>query len=215
MVFSKPVSTPMVDHPPLTGNSGSLLDDPAEYRLVIGSLQYLLFTRPDISYAVNKLSQYMHQPRTKHWLAAQRVLRYLSGTKNMGLFFSALSSLSVHAFSYVDWAGEKDNYSSTGAYLVYVGSHLVSWSSKKQRRVARSSTEAEYKSVSATASEVEWVVTLLLDYHVIRDFVQSGFLRVTHVSSKHQLADVLTKPLPRAKFLPLCIKIGLSSLGLS
>ncbi|KAG7548771.1 Reverse transcriptase RNA-dependent DNA polymerase [Arabidopsis suecica] len=254
MVATKPVSTPMIDHPmpTATDSSGSLLADPSEYRSVIGSLQYLLFTRPDIAFAVNKLSQFMHQPREDHWLAAKRVLRYLSGTKKMGLFFSASNSMSVHAFSDADWAGDKDHYTSTGAYLVYVGKHLVSWSSKKQKTVARSSTEAEYKSVSATASEVEWVMTLLgelgfkpsdtpviycdnigatylcanpvfhsrmkhvaVDYHVIRDLVQSGLLRVRHVASADQLADALTKPLSRAKFIPMCIKIGLSTLGSS
>ncbi|KAL1214822.1 Retrovirus-related Pol polyprotein from transposon RE1 [Cardamine amara subsp. amara] len=250
MVAAKPVSTPLLDHPVLNATSGPLLADPAEYRSVIGSLQYLLFTRPDIACAVNKLSQFMHQPCEDHWLAAKRVLRYLASTKKMGLFFSASNPMTVHAFSDADWAGNKDNYTSTGAYLVYVGKHLVSWSSKKQKTVAQSSTELEYKSVSATSSEVEWVMTLLgelgfspstppviycdnigatyfcanpvfhsrmkhvaVDYHVIRQIVQSGLLRVRHVASADQLVDTLTKLLSRAKFTPMCIKIGLSSLG--
>ncbi|KAG7543114.1 Reverse transcriptase RNA-dependent DNA polymerase [Arabidopsis thaliana x Arabidopsis arenosa] len=157
MVCCKPVSTLMADHPTLTATvaSGVLLNDPTKYRSIVGSLQYLLFTRPDIAFAVNKLSQFTHQLREEHWLATKRVLRYLSGTKKIGLFFSGNSPLSVHSFSDADWAGDQDNYSSIGAYLVYVGKHLISWSSKKQKTIARSSTEAEYKSVSATTSEVE------------------------------------------------------------
>ncbi|KAG7541464.1 Reverse transcriptase RNA-dependent DNA polymerase [Arabidopsis thaliana x Arabidopsis arenosa] len=249
MVSAKPVSTPMEENLCLSASTGPLLDDPAEYRSVIGSLQYLQFTRPDISFAVNRLSQYMHEPRLDHWLAAKRVLQYLSGTKSTGLFFSASSPLTVHAFSDADWAGDKDNYSSTGGYLVYVGQHLVAWSSKKQKTVARSSTEAEYKSVANTASEVLWVVSLLaelglppsgspviycdnmgatylssnpvfhsrmkhvaVDFHFVRDLVQSGSLRVTHVSSHDQLADALTKPLSRSKFSAFCHKLGLASL---
>ena len=79
MLHSKPVSTPMASSPKLTLNSDSPLSDPREYRQVVGSLQYLSLTRPDISYAVNKLSQFMHSPTTCHWLAVKRLLRYLSG----------------------------------------------------------------------------------------------------------------------------------------
>lgn len=129
--------------------------------MVIGSLQYFSFTRPDLASAVNKLSQFMHKPTTEHWIAAKRILCYLAGTHHLGLWFAADSPLTVHAFSDADWTGDKDDYTSTGAHLVYVGQHLVSWSSKKQKTVAPSSTEAEYKSVANTASEVKWIVSLL------------------------------------------------------
>ncbi|KAL1194809.1 Retrovirus-related Pol polyprotein from transposon RE1 [Cardamine amara subsp. amara] len=222
----------MVDHQVLLGNSSALLDDPAEYISVIGSMPYLLFTRTDIAYAANKISQYMHHLLEDHCLAAKRVLRYLDGTQKMGFFFSAFNLMTVHAFSDAEWAGDKDNYTSTCVYLVYVGTHLVSWSSKNQKTVAHSSTKADYKSISATASEVEWVMTLLgelgfssskppviycnniganylcvnpifhsrmkhvaVDYHLIRDIVQSGLLRLRHVTLADQLADTLTKPL--------------------
>lgn len=247
MLSTKPVTTPMAASPKLTLHSGTRLPDPKEYRSVVGSLQYLAFTRPDISYAVNRLSQYMHMPTTDHWQAVKRVLRYLAGTTTHGIFLRKGNTLSLHAYSDADWAGDTDDYVSTNGYIVYLGRHPISWSSKKQNGVTRSSTEAEYRSVANASSEMMWVCSLLeelgitlpktpviycdnvgatylcanpvfhsrmkhiaLDYHFIRNQVQAGALRVVHVSTHDQLADVLTKPLPRAAFTNFTSKIGVT-----
>lgn len=159
MLHAKPVATPLPTHPKLSLNSGSVLSDPNEYRKLVGSLQYTL-TRPDISYAVNRLSQFMHRPTTEHFQALKRVLRYLSGTLNHGIFLRKQSTPSLHAFSDADWAGDSDDYVSTNAYILYHGSNPISWTSKKQKGVARSSTKAEYRAVN-TASELRWVCSLL------------------------------------------------------
>ena len=89
-----------------------------QYRMVVRSLQYLAFTRPDISFAVNKLSQFMHSPTDEYWQAAKRVLRYLAGTTTHGVFLRRQNNLSLHAFSDADWAGDVD---STNAYVIYLG----------------------------------------------------------------------------------------------
>ncbi|KAL9300604.1 putative RNA-directed DNA polymerase [Arabidopsis thaliana] len=148
MLHAKPIATPMATTPKLTLNSGTKLPDATEYRRVVGSLQYLAFTRPDISYAVNRLSQFMHTPSTDHWQAVKRVLRYLAGTPTHGIFISRNTPLTLHAFSDSDWAGDSDDLVSTNAYVVYLGRNPISWSSKKQKGVARSSTEAEYRAVA-------------------------------------------------------------------
>lgn len=88
-------------------------------------------TRPDIAYAVNKLSQFIHCPTTEHWNAAKRILRYLCGTIDQGLLLYRQSPIALHSFSDTDWAGDKDDYTSTGAYIVYLGQNPISWSSKK------------------------------------------------------------------------------------
>lgn len=92
------VSTPLATFPKLTLRSGNALACPKEYRMVIGSLQYLAFTRPDIAYSVNRLSQFMHQPTDEHWKAAKRILRYLSGTLSHEIYIRKHSPLTLHAY---------------------------------------------------------------------------------------------------------------------
>ena len=132
MTNAKPVTTPMASSPKLHLHDGVRLSDPTKYRRLIGNLQYLQFTRLDIAYAVNKLSQFMHMPTEYHWQAAKRILRYLAGTPTHGIFYSATNKLTLHAYSDADWAGDSDDYISTNAYIVYLGKHTISWTSKKQ-----------------------------------------------------------------------------------
>lgn len=164
MSDARPVTTPCVvgtDPPSIC--HGDLLSDPTQYRSIVGALQYLTITRPDIAYAVNTACQYMHAPTVVHWQFVKRILRFLRGTTNHGILFTCSSSLHVHAFSDAGWAGDQDTRRSVGGYGIFLGHNLISWSSRKQRTVARSSTEAEFKCLADTTAELIWLEALLQD----------------------------------------------------
>lgn len=164
---AKVVTTPMASSSVLTLDDGSPATDATEYRRVLGLLQYLAFTRPDISFFVNKLSQFMHAPTLFHWQAVKRVLRYLKGTIHHGLFLHRENSLQLRSFSDSDWGGVRDGGRSTTAYLLYLGSNIVSWKSVIQNTVSRSSTEAEYRALANAVAEVLWVKNLLYELGIV------------------------------------------------
>ena len=153
----KPLSTPSVLHQRLSSQDGDPFDNPTQYRSIVGMLQYLTFTRPDIVYSVNQVSQFMHAPCEGHMEAVKRILRYLKGTVGDGLTYkrktNGQSAHEITIYSDADWAGDPDERRSVSGYCVFVGMNLVSWSSKKQKAVARSSTEAEYRSMAAATAE--------------------------------------------------------------
>ncbi|CAL1409432.1 unnamed protein product [Linum trigynum] len=158
-----PCSTPMEQNLKLTRESGDLLDNEEQsvYRSLVGSLIYLTHTRPDISYAVQVVSQYMGMARTMHMDAVHRLLRYLKQTQEVGMFFPADGEPVVEAFADADYAGCKDTRRSTSGWCIRVGRSFVSWRCRKQDRVSKSSTEAEYRSMSEVSSEMEWLHRLL------------------------------------------------------
>ena len=160
---AKPVLTPLCSSETLKLDDGTPRVDPSPYRKLVGSLQYLAFTRPDISFAVNKLSQFMHDPSQTHWQALKRLLRYLKGTLYHGLFLNKKSRMELTAFSDSDWGGVSTAGRSTTAYILYLGSNIISWKSAKQKSVSRSSTEAEYKALANAAAELAWVQNLLTE----------------------------------------------------
>uniref|UniRef100_A0A2N9IZ37 Reverse transcriptase Ty1/copia-type domain-containing protein n=1 Tax=Fagus sylvatica TaxID=28930 RepID=A0A2N9IZ37_FAGSY len=166
LLDSKPVHTPMVVSQHLSAN-GPLFPDPTLYRSLVGALQYLTITRPDIAHAVNSVSQFLHAPTADHFLAVKRILRYVKGTLHFGLTFrpSAAPGTLV-AYSDADWAGCPDTRRSTSGYSIYLGDNLVSWSAKKQPTVSRSSCESEYRALAMTAAELLWLTHLLHDLKV-------------------------------------------------
>ncbi|WKA10719.1 hypothetical protein VitviT2T_028279 [Vitis vinifera] len=166
LIDSKTVDTPVELNAHLTPLGGKPLSNPSLYRRLVGSLVYLTVTRPDISYAVHQVSQYLSAPRSTHYAAVLRILRYLKGTLFHGLFYSTQSPLVLRAFSDADWAGDPTDRRSTTGYCFLLGSSLISWRSKKQTFVARSSTEAEYRALADTTSELLWLRWLLKDLGV-------------------------------------------------
>ena len=134
------------------------------YQQAIGCLTYAsITTRPDISAAVGMLSTYMSDPSQCHWSGVKRILRYLKGTLGYGLKYTSDHGNLLVGFADADWAGDLDTRCSTSGYLFQIGGASVSWSSKRQRTVARSSTEAEYVALSMASQEAIWLRCLLSD----------------------------------------------------
>jgi histone deacetylase 1/2 len=165
---SKPVDTPISTIDKLSLSDGVRLGpvDSTRYRSMVRALQYLTLTRPDISFAVNKVCQFLHAPTTTHWSAVKRIMRYIQGTLSMGLKVRRSASTIVSAFSDADWAGCVDDRRSTGGFAVFFGSNLVSWSARKQPTISRSSTEAGYKALANSTAETMWIQQLLTELQV-------------------------------------------------
>jgi hypothetical protein len=124
----KSVDTPLSVSEKLSVTDGEMLssEDSTRYRSIVGALQYITLTRPDIAFSVNKVCQFLHAPTTVHWTAVKRILRYLRGTTSLGLRLSKPSSTTVSAFSDADWAGCPDDRRFTGGFAVFLGSNLIS-----------------------------------------------------------------------------------------
>ncbi|RVW79312.1 Retrovirus-related Pol polyprotein from transposon RE1 [Vitis vinifera] len=167
MAGAKPASSPCTTGLKLSTHVGEPLtaSQITEYRQTVGALQYCTLTRPDIAFSVNQLCQHMHCPNSVHWTAAKRVLRYLKGTIDLGLWYTK-GEQTLQAFCDSDWAGNPDDRRSTTGYGVFFGSCLISWTAKKQSVVARSSTEAEYRALAITTAELYWIRMLLKELHI-------------------------------------------------
>jgi Reverse transcriptase (RNA-dependent DNA polymerase)/gag-polypeptide of LTR copia-type/GAG-pre-integrase domain len=163
---SKPCYSPMDSHLTLSKFDTPLMDNPSLYRMIVGALQYVTITRPDITFAVNKVSQFMHSPSLTHWTAVKRILRYLNGSITHGIQLTKTDSFQLHAYSDADWAGCVDDRHSTSGFAIFLGPNLLSWSSKKQVTVSRSSTEAEYRALALAAAELIWLQYLLTELHI-------------------------------------------------
>ncbi|GKD59505.1 retrovirus-related pol polyprotein from transposon RE1 [Tanacetum coccineum] len=166
LLDSKPVATPLAANE-LFLSDGPSFSDPTLYRSLVGALQYLTITRPDLSYAVNQASQFLHAPTTAHFRSVKRILRYVKGTLAFGLTFRRPHSISILGYSDADWARCIETRRSTYGYSIFLGGNLVSWSAKKQPTVSRSSCESEYRAMANTAAEIVWITHLLQELHAL------------------------------------------------
>ncbi|XP_019054182.1 PREDICTED: uncharacterized protein LOC109115039 [Nelumbo nucifera] len=161
----KPAQTPLPKGLKFSDNSHAL-PDPDRYRRLIGRLLYLSLTRPDLSYATQHLSQFVSSPTQDHWNAAVHLLKYLKGCPSKDLFFSSSNTFDLQAYCDADWASCPQTRKSLTGYCMYLSSSLISWKTKKQTTVSRSSAEAEYRSLATTICEVQWISYILADFRI-------------------------------------------------
>nr|GEV02752.1 ribonuclease H-like domain-containing protein [Tanacetum cinerariifolium] len=226
-----------VDTESKLGDDGDPVSDPTLYRSLAGSFQYLTFTRPDISYAVQHICLYMHDLREPHLSDLKRILRYIQGTLDYGLQLFSSSTTNLVAYSDADWAGCPTTRRSTSGYCIFFSTDLLSWSSQRQPKLSRFSAETEYRGVANAVAETCWLRNLLrelhtplsfatlvycdnvsavylssnsvqhqrtkhieIDIHFVRNLVAASQVRVLHVLSRYEYADIFTKGLPSALF---------------
>ncbi|KAK4366363.1 hypothetical protein RND71_014243 [Anisodus tanguticus] len=155
--------TPVDSKSKLSANDGAPVSDPTLYRSLTGALQYLTFTRPDITYVVQQVCLFMHDPREFHFAALKRIIIYVKGTLDFGLHLYPSAPTKLLSYTDADWAGCPDRRRSTSGYCVYLGDNLISWSAKRQATLSRSSAEEEYRGVANVVAEICWLRNLLLE----------------------------------------------------
>ena len=163
LVDCKPVDTPMVQNHNLGEYPDQVPTNKERYQRLVGKLIYLSHTRPDIAYGVSIVSQFMHNPSEEHMTAVIRILCYLKSSPDRGLMFFKNNHLRIDGYTDADWAGSKSDRKSTSEYFTFVGGNLVTWRSKKQKVVALSSAEAEFRGISKGLCELLWLKRLLTE----------------------------------------------------
>ncbi|GJV21822.1 hypothetical protein Tco_1370842 [Tanacetum coccineum] len=160
----------------LNEDIGGKLVDPTRYRGMVGCLMYLTASRPDIVFAVCMCARYQVKPTEMHLHAIKRIFRYLKGTLNMGLWYPKDSGFALTAFADADYAGCQDTRRSTSGSAQFLGGRLVSWSSKKQKSTAISTTEAEYIALSGCCAQILWMRSQLSDYGFVFNAIPMYFI---------------------------------------
>ena len=159
---AKPCSSPMAPGIHLT-REGELFEDPERYKRLVGKLNYLTVTHPDIAHSVSVVSQYMSSSTVDNWAAVEHILRYLKGALGQGILYSNHGHNRVECFIDADWAGLKEDKKSTSGYCVFVDGNLVSWKSKNKGVVSCSSAELEYRAMAQSVCEIMWLHQLLME----------------------------------------------------
>lgn len=179
----KPCHTPMEVHLRLSTKSTTPEVDATMYRRLVGSLRYLVHTRPDIAFAVGYVSRFMEKPRQEHLVAVKHLLRYIAGTVEYGIVYPKLRNGDnrLTGYSDSDWGGDADERRSTAGVIYFLGELPITWQSQKQKAVALSTCEAEYMAGAAGACQAMWLIQLLGD--ITGKKVQQPILKMDNQSA--------------------------------
>jgi len=253
MENSAPVSTPFAKGTKLlksTENDNNSAVDQKLYQSNVGSQMYaMLCTRPDLAYTISQISQYSTNPSSAHETAAKRSLRYLNGTRHLGICYDGRNGLTLEGYSDADWGAGEDRKSISGFVFLLCGG-IITNSAKKQSTTALSMTEAEYYALVQAAKESICIQRLLqelnvhvananvlygdnqgsialannseyhartkhidIQYHFVRECVQSGKIDLQYCPTKDMLADGMTKPMARDRHMDLLARMGMARIA--
>lgn len=189
--------------------------DSTLFKSLIGSLRYLICTRPDILFAVGVVSCFMEAPTSTHLKVAKRILRYLKGTIDLGLFYSSSNDFNLVGYCNSDYAGDVDDGKSTSGFVFFLGDCVISWSTKKQSIVTLSTCEAEYVAATSCTCHAIWLCVdnksvqalaknpvnhdrskhIDTTYYFIRECIAKKEIELKYVKSHDKVVDIFTKPL--------------------
>lgn len=186
MADARPAFTPMPEGAKLQLHMDTAPSDATGYRQIVGKLIYLLHTRPDLSYAIHMVSKFMHAPEESHLQAVLGILRYLKRYPSLGLHFKTGDEPHLTGFSDANYGGDRDDSTSLGAYIFFLGATPITWKCRKQKSVSRSSCESEYRALAHSACEAIWLRSLLHE-------LGFGSPKPTVIGCDNQSAIKLTK----------------------
>ncbi|KAL0402493.1 UNVERIFIED_CONTAM: Retrovirus-related Pol polyprotein from transposon RE1 [Sesamum latifolium] len=169
MMESNPVTTPIECGVELSKDDGARKIDSTIFQSLVGSLRYLTCTRPDILFVVGLVSRFMENPSEKHMNAAKRILRYLKGTFDYGIFYTSSNDACLKGYCDSDYAGDVDDHKSTTGFVFYFGENAISWCSRKQLIVTLSTCELEYVATTTGACHAIWLWRLLSVLYFAQD----------------------------------------------
>ncbi|XP_071740077.1 uncharacterized mitochondrial protein AtMg00810-like [Rutidosis leptorrhynchoides] len=196
------VTTPVDTNGKQSATPRNLYSDPTYYQSLAGALPYLIFTRPNISYAVQQICLHMHAPHDAHMHALKHIIRYINGTSSLGLIISKSPSPNLVSYTDAEWAGCPDTRRSTSGYCAYLESCLIrnlllelKCHIHKVTLVFCDNVIAIY--LSGNPVQHQRTKHIELDIHFVREKVSKGQVRIMHVPTRFQLVDIFTKYLPR------------------
>lgn len=221
----KPAGSPMDQNHQLGRVKGLVISEPERYRRLVGRLVYLAATRPDLTYAVHILAQFMQAPMEEHWLAALKVVRYLKGTLGQGIILKAESSFHLTGWCDSNWGGCPTTRRSLTGWIAQLGSSPISWKSKKQDTVSCSSAEAEYRAMGAITKELLWLKGLLKEIGVAHEgpmtlfcdskpAIHISYNPVFHERTKnievecHFIRDEIVKGVLKPSYVPTTVQLA-------
>ncbi|GJY28679.1 retrovirus-related pol polyprotein from transposon TNT 1-94 [Tanacetum coccineum] len=212
LLDTKPSATPLDPNKKLTPDNGALLSDPSFYKALVGKLLYLTITRPDLAFATQALSQFLQQPRATHMKALLKVIKYVKLSMGQGLIFPARNNLHLIAYCDSDWAScpfTRRSVTDTTCKVTWIQCLLKEFQVNVPAPILMMCDNASSIALASNPVHHARSKHIKIDCHFVRDKVKAGYILPQYISTKNQLADILTKGLNRPLHYNCLTKLGM------